>query len=93
MSEAYKPIIDWDDPAARGALIDRIGIDAYNAAIAEHHEKSAVAIVNGYRIRPVGSRFGTLMFIDGANSAYVTLDAAKHYAATLEPGPLASKTA
>lgn len=73
--------IDWDDPAARARLIDRIGPQAYNAAIKAHHAKSVVATVNGYTIRPVMSRFGRLFQIDGLQVAYQTLEQAKAKAA------------
>jgi hypothetical protein len=75
--------MDWDSPEARYELIQRVGITEYNRLILEHHEKSTVATVNGYRIRPVGTRFGRLFMIDGAAVAFQTLEQATAHAATL----------
>jgi cytochrome c-type biogenesis protein CcmH/NrfF len=41
--------IDWDDPTERSALVERIGVDAYNAALTAHLDRSAIATVSGHR--------------------------------------------
>ena len=77
----YKPMIDWDDPVARARLSERLGHEAYNTAQAEHIEQTVVATVNGYKIRPVQTRFGRLFFIMGMNIAFPTLAEAEAHAA------------
>ena len=56
--------INWDDPEARLHLIEAVGHEEYNRLMKQHIEDSAVATVNGYRIRPVGTRFGLLYQVD-----------------------------
>jgi hypothetical protein len=63
--------MDWNDPAARGQLIEQVGPDEYNRLQREHMARSVVAIVNGYDIRPVRSpRFGLIFMVDGANVGF-----------------------
>jgi hypothetical protein len=75
--------MDWDDPGARLNLIEAVGPDEYNRRIRQHHADSTVATVNGYRIRPVGSRFGRLFMVEGPGRAYRTQEEAEAYAASL----------
>ena len=77
--------MNWDNPADRFALIERVGANEYNRLIKEHFRKSVVATVNGYDIRPVNSRFGRIYMIDGADRGYRTLEESKVFAATLPP--------
>lgn len=72
--------IDWDDPAARLRLVENVGPEEYNRRLKEHHDKSVVATVNGYGIRPVNTRWGRLFHVDGLNSAFYTLDEATAFA-------------
>jgi hypothetical protein len=78
--------MDWDDPVARYHLVERVGPAEYNRHIQQHFVDSTVSIVNGYRIRPVGSRFGRVFVIDGANRGYLKLEESEAYARTLPPG-------
>jgi hypothetical protein len=80
MSETYRPIIDWDDPAARGALVERIGAEAHHAALLEHQKRTAVTIVNGHAIRPVRTRFGRLFSVGSTGKAFATLAEATRFA-------------
>ena len=73
--------INWDDPAARAALAERLGPDDYNAAFEAHCKESTVATVNGHAIRPVGSRFGRLFMVGATGTAFHTLEQAKEFAA------------
>jgi hypothetical protein len=77
--------MNWDSPEERFRLVERVGHAEYNRLHEEHLKESTMATVNGYRIRPVGSRFGRLFFIQGANVAYQTLEIAKEEAAKLPP--------
>ena len=78
--------MNWDDPIQRAELINRVGPTEYNRLIQKHFEASTVAIVNGYRIRPVGSRFGRLYLVSGTNGAFRELEEAKKFAALRAPG-------
>ena len=73
-------IINWDDPEARAALIERIGPDGYNRLHAEHLQASIVATVAGHKIRTVGSRFGQLFEVGNTGCAFSTLEEAESYA-------------
>jgi hypothetical protein len=72
--------MNWDDPAARLALIERVGHAEYNRQIKAHQDASVVATVNGYPIRPVGSQFGRLFAVGGTDMAFSTLPQAEAYA-------------
>lgn len=76
--------MNWDDPVERAALIERVGPQEYNRQILQHHEDSAVANVNGHRIRPVGTRWGRLFQVDGTNKAFAHLSEAIAFAAKQE---------
>jgi len=76
--------INWDDPAARASLIERIGPKAYEAAREAARKAGVVATVNGYAIRPVMTAFGRLFAVDGTRNAYRTQAQAEAYAASLE---------
>lgn len=39
--------MDWDNPAQRAALIERVGIEEYNRQFEQHIKDSTVAVVNG----------------------------------------------
>lgn len=50
--------MDWNDPAARAALVAQLGMQAYNIAFEDHCRRSTVETVAGHPIRPVQTRFG-----------------------------------
>lgn len=77
--------MNWDDPAARAHLIERVGADEYNRLFAEHRRASVVATVNGHAIRPIGSRFGRLYQVGDTGSAFTTQAAAEKHAEGLPP--------
>lgn len=81
--------IDWSDPLARLRLLEAIGPAAYNAAIERHFDEETVEVANGYRLRRVASRFGTLISVDGTGKAYRDIDAARKIAQSLQPGSFA----
>lgn len=72
--------MNWNDPVARAALIDRVGPQEYNRLQEEHFKSTAVAVVNGRRIRRVGSRFGPLYAVEGTGRAFKTLEQATDFA-------------
>lgn len=78
--------IDWSDPLARLKLLESIGPDAYNKAMERHFAEETVEVCNGYPLRRVASRFGTLISVDGTGSAYRDLERARAVAQSLEPG-------
>ena len=71
--------MNWDDPTERAALIERVGPMEYNRLHAQHQDASVVEIVAGWRIRRVGSQFGTL-FAVGPSWAFSTIDQARDHA-------------
>lgn len=79
--------MNWDDPAHRLALIEIVGIPEYNRLHAEQRERETIGTENGYKLRRVGSRFGSLVQVVGTDSAFATLIEARNYAQTLAPGP------
>lgn len=77
--------IDWDDPAARADLIERVGPERYSQLPEEHMRRSTVAVFNGYPIRQVSSRFGRLFAVDGANKVFLEQEKAEEHARSLRP--------
>jgi hypothetical protein len=72
--------MDWNDPEARLKLIERIGINAYNQAFAEHVRNSTVLTVAGHDIRIVGTRFGRLFQVGDTGGAFRTIEEAESFA-------------
>jgi hypothetical protein len=72
--------INWDDPEARLALIESVGVAEYNRQAEAHRTNSTIEIVNGHRIRPVSSRFGRLFMVGDTGSAFATLEQARAFA-------------
>ena len=77
--------IDWDDPSARCALIEKVGIDEYNRLVTKHIKDSIIEVVNGRSIRPINTRFGRLFAVSEPHSgastqAFSTLERARAYA-------------
>jgi ribosomal protein L12E/L44/L45/RPP1/RPP2 len=72
--------MNWDDPAARLHLIDRVGLQEYNRQIEEHNAKSVVQTVNGHAIRPVLTRFGRVFAVGATGKAFATLAEATAFA-------------
>jgi hypothetical protein len=87
-------MIDWSDPDARFALIQRVGVNEYNRLmqehqarlVEEHQARSAVSIVNGYAIKQVQTRLGHVFSVVGTDHPFATLDHAQTYARSLPPG-------
>jgi hypothetical protein len=72
---------DWQDPAKRLELIERVGPGEYGRLHGEHLADSTVAIVNGHAIRPVGSeRYGRLFMVGRTGRAFQTLAEASAHA-------------
>lgn len=76
--------MNFDNPADRATLAASVSTAEYNRRIREHFAKSSVATVNGYSIRPMGTRFGRLFIVHGTKRAFATLAQAEAYASTLE---------
>lgn len=75
--------MNWDDPAARLALVERVGTEEYNRLMRAHQAASAVETVNGHAIRPVASRFGRIFLVGNTGTGFSTLDDARKHARTL----------
>lgn len=64
-------VIDWNDPTARLALIERVGAAEYNRLIS--------AWIAENPIRPVASRFGTLYAVGTTGRAFSTRAEAEQF--------------
>ena len=73
--------MDWDNPAERLALIERIGVKAYNEAHAEHIRQTTISTVGGHGIRAIRTKFGKLYQVIGTKKAFRKLEEAEAYAA------------
>lgn len=73
--------MNWDDPAARAHLIERVGAAEYNRQFEAHLAASVVSTINGHKIRPVGSRFGRLFMVGDTGTAFRSLAEAEAFAA------------
>ena len=72
--------MNWNDPADRLALVERIGIEEYNKAFEEYVKQTTVVTVGGHIIRPVGTRFGRLFQVGKTGKAFTKLCDAEKYA-------------
>jgi hypothetical protein len=72
--------IDWNDPTARFALIERVGPRRYKELHIEHLRRIVVATVGGHAIRPNSSRFGRLFVVGDTGRAFRRQQAAEAYA-------------
>ena len=83
--------MNWDNPAERLALIQRVGVAEYQRLLNEygdeHRKRAALAIINGRPIWPVQCRYGRVFAVQGSSVAFATLDGAKAHARTLSEGP------
>lgn len=86
--EHRRHAMNWDDPAERYALIERVGPDEYNRLQQQHFKDSAVDTVNGYPIRPViAGRYGRIYTVGNTGIGFDELEKARIYARTQPPGP------
>jgi hypothetical protein len=69
--------INWDDPEARLALVERIGVEAYNRAFGDYVARNP--------IRAVSSRYGTLYLVSGTGRAFATREEAEECLAAWKP--------
>ena len=72
--------IDWNNPAERLALIERVGIDEYRHLLEEHFKRTTEITVNGHAIRRIPSRFGELDAIGTTGRAFLSLPEAVNFA-------------
>ncbi len=79
--------MNWDSPEERLALLERIGADAYNRALAEHELASTIETVNGYHLRAVNSRFGPLVAVAGTGHSFADIERARDFARTRPAKP------
>jgi hypothetical protein len=71
---------NFDDPASRLALIERVGLTEYNRQIQAHIDASVLETVAGHDIRPVNTRFGRLHQVGRTGRAFSTLQEARDFA-------------
>jgi hypothetical protein len=72
--------MEWSDPAARLALIEKVGPDRYNEMLSDHQKASVIEIVNGHAIRTSASRFGKLFIVGETGRAFSTMNEAVAFA-------------
>ena len=71
---------NWDDPASRLDLIERVGASEYRRLFDEHQKQSVIVTVCGHEIRPVATRFGRLYSVGSTGRAFSTQGEAETYA-------------
>jgi hypothetical protein len=85
-------MIDWNDPEARFALIQRVGVSEYCRLQQQHRDRqmdqagSTVATLSGRVIKRVQTRLGPVFAVAGTDGAFATLEDAQAYARSLPPG-------
>ena len=72
--------MDWNNPADRLALVERVGIKAYNTAFEEHMKASTIVTVCGHAIRKTRTRFGQLFQVGKTGRAFIKPEDAEKYA-------------
>ena len=83
--------MSFDTPEGRYAATQSLGVAEYNRQYAAHVRSSFLAIVNGYGLRPLNTRFGRLIQVYGEGSdgkAFATLEQAHNHANSLPTGKL-----
>jgi hypothetical protein len=74
-------VVNWDDPAERFRLIERVGPYRYNELRAEHQRNSIVAEAGGHAIRiTMSERFGRLFLVGETGRAFANQAQAETYA-------------
>jgi hypothetical protein len=85
-------MIDWNDPEARFALIQRVGVAEFCRLQKQHQDRlmdqtrRTVATINGRVIKRVETRLGPVFAVAGTDGAFATLEDAQTYARSLPPG-------
>src|SRR5262249_33288994 len=86
--QSRNSIMNWDDPAERLALIQRVGVAEYQRLLNqygdEHRERTTVAVINRRSIWPVECKYGRVFVVRGSNVGFATLDGAIAHASTLQ---------
>lgn len=77
--------MNWNDPASRHELLERVGVEEYEKQRQAHVATTLVSTVNGYAIRTVESRFGTLYAVEGTASAFSKQSEAEDFAKGRSP--------
>jgi hypothetical protein len=72
--------MNWDNPAARAELIERVGPDRYSDALQAHLESITVVTVAGHAIRPANTRFGRLFVVGASGRAFPKQSDAEDFA-------------
>jgi hypothetical protein len=83
--------MDWNNPEARLALLERVGANEYNRLHSEKMEADMVETVNGRAIHKVQSAFGQLFAVGATNRAFKTVEEARAFAGAIKPGVAAIK--
>jgi hypothetical protein len=56
--------MNWNDPEARLALLEAVGIPEYNRRIEAWIKETILGAENGYPLRRIGTRWGALVSIE-----------------------------
>lgn len=72
--------INWNDPAERLALIERVGVDEYTRQFEAYHRSRIVDRAGGRDIWPVDSGWGRIYAIEGLNRGFSKVEEAIRYA-------------
>lgn len=72
--------MNWHDPEARFALLNRVGPEEYGRQFAQHMRTSTLEFTAGHSIRRVPSRFGILFAVGFTGRAFSTREEARTFA-------------
>ena len=78
--------MDWNNPEARLALLERVDANEYNRLHSEKMKADTVETVNGHAIHKVQSGFGQLFAVGATNRAFKTMEEARAFAGATKPG-------
>ena len=73
--------MNWDNPKERAALVQSVGIEAYNKAFQDFVKETTIITIGGHAIRQVGTtRFGKLFQCGNTDKAFANFSDAEDYA-------------
>jgi hypothetical protein len=78
--------MDWNNPEARLAMLERVGVNEYNRLHAEKMKADTVETVSGHAIHKMQSGFGQLFAVGATKRAFKIMEEARAFAGATKPG-------